>query len=72
VDGIHGPSCRKSAGHKSRYSVVNELRKHALLTTKIPARLEPVNLSHGDYKRLNGVTTMPCTWQALGLGFHVP
>ena len=59
TDGLHGLSCRKSAGRLARHSAVNELIKRALLTANIPARLEPTNLSHNDNKIPDGVTTMP-------------
>ena len=59
ASGIHGLSCRKSAGRLARHNAVNELIRRALLTAEIPSRLEPAKLSCTDDKRPDGVSTMP-------------
>ena len=39
--GTHGLSCLKSAGRYARHSAVNDIIKRALVSAKIPAKLEP-------------------------------
>ena len=43
--GIHGLSCRKSAGRHVRHSALNDLVKRALTSAEVPSRLEPSSLS---------------------------
>ena len=57
--GVHGLSCRRSAGRHSRHSAVNDLIKRALTAAEIPARLEPSCLSRNDGKRPDGLTLVP-------------
>ena len=57
--GVHGLSCRRSAGFHSRHSAVNYLIKRALAAATIPARLEPSCLSRNDGKRPDGLTLVP-------------
>ena len=70
--GIHGLSCRKSAGRILRHNALNDLIKRSLATVEIPSRLEPTSLSRSDGKRPDGITLMP--WkqgQCLSLGCDV-
>ena len=55
-NGRHGLSCRNQAGRWSRHNEVNHLIKRALVQAKIPATLEPSNLSSMDGKRPDGLT----------------
>jgi hypothetical protein len=57
--GIHGLSCRKSAGRVSRHAPINSLIKAALTTAEVPCRLEPRGLVRDDGKRPDGVTSIP-------------
>ena len=57
--GVHGLSCRKSAGRHLRHSALNDLVKRALATAEVPSRLEPSSLSRSDGKRPDGITMMP-------------
>ena len=53
----HGLSCGKQMGRLTRHNEVNRLIQRALVQAKIPARLEPSNLSRTDDKRPDGITT---------------
>ena len=55
-NGRHGLSCRNQVGRWSRHNEVNHLIKRALVQAKIPATLEPTNLSSIDGKRPDGLT----------------
>ena len=57
--GVHGLSCRKSAGRHARHSALNDLVKRALASAEVPSRLEPTSLSRSDGKRPDGLTMMP-------------
>jgi hypothetical protein len=57
--GVHGLSCRKSAGRHMRHSALNDLLKRSLAAAEIPSRLEPSSLSRSDGKRPDGMTMMP-------------
>jgi hypothetical protein len=59
--GVHGLSCRKSAGRTSRHAAINGIIKAALTTAEVPSRLEPRGLARDDGKRPDGVTSVP--WQ---------
>ena len=54
--GVHGLSCRKSAG---RHSTLNDLVKRALTSAEVSSRLELTSMSRSDGKRPNGLTMMP-------------
>ena len=58
-NGLHGLSCRKSAGRFTRHTLLNNLFKQALSTIHIPSVLEPPGLTRSDGKRPDGVTTVP-------------
>lgn len=57
--GVHGLSCRRSAGRWSRHSQINNTFARALRTAHIPVVLEPPGLSRSDGKRPDGVTQIP-------------
>jgi hypothetical protein len=59
--GVHGLSCRKSAGRTSRHAAINGIIKAALTTAEVPSRLEPRGLARDDGKQPDGVTSVP--WQ---------
>ena len=59
--GLHGLSCGLQMGRNSRHSQINDLIKRALVQAKIPAVLEPSNLSTSDGKRPDGLTLS--TWK---------
>ena len=61
-NGRHGLSCKKQIGRRSRHDEVNKLIKRAIVQAKIPAVLEPSNLSREDGKRPDGLTLS--TWKS--------
>lgn len=58
-NGLHGLSCRKSAGRWSRHSCLNDIIKRALVSASIPAVLEPPGIFRTDGKRADGLTLIP-------------
>ena len=59
--GRHGLSCKQQLGRWSRHNEVNHVIKRSLVQSKIPATLEPTNLSRLDGKRPDGLTYL--TWK---------
>lgn len=59
IDGLHGLSCRKSAGRISRHSCLNDLIKRALSSIDVPSVLEPVGMFRSDGKRADGMSLIP-------------
>ena len=59
VQGLHGLSCRFSAGRHPRHSALNEIVKLSLRSAGIPSVLEPVGIDRGDGKRPDGITIFP-------------
>ena len=57
--GLHGLSCRYSAGRIPRHTALNDIVKRGLLSAGIPAILEPLGLDRGDGKRPDGITVFP-------------
>ena len=57
--GVHGLSCRKSAGRFFRHAQVNDIIKRALSSAHIPSILEPNGVSRSDGKRPDGMTIYP-------------
>ncbi|CAH1116451.1 unnamed protein product [Phaedon cochleariae] len=57
--GVHGLSCKFSAGRFPRHSTVNDLIRRALTTSDIPAILEPLGISRDDGKRPDGMSLIP-------------
>ena len=58
-DGIHGLSCRLSAGRHPRHRIVNNILKQALGSAGFPAVTEPPGLCRSDGKRPDGMTLIP-------------
>ena len=46
--GVHGLSCRKSAGRFSRHAQINDIIKRGLSSAHIPSILEPNGVSRSD------------------------
>ena len=61
-NGRHGLACNLQIGRRSRHGQVNDLVKRALVQAKIPAILEPSNLSRKDGNKPDGLTLT--TWKA--------
>ena len=57
--GLHGLSCRFSAGRHPRHAALNDVIKRALQTAGIPSVLEPLGVDRGDGKRPDGLTIFP-------------
>ena len=57
--GLHGLSCRYSAGRLPRHSNLNDVVKRALATAGMPSWLEPLGLDRGDGRRPDGLTVFP-------------
>ena len=57
--GLHGLSCRYSAGRLPRHSNLNDVVKRALATAGVPSWLEPLGLDRGDGRRPDGLTVFP-------------
>ena len=57
--GLHGLSCKYSAGRFPRHSAMNEVIKRALQKTGLPSVLEPSGLDRGDGSRPDGITVFP-------------
>ena len=57
--GVHGISCKKSAGRFSRHSHVNNLMKKAFESAHVPMILEPQGISCTDEKRQDGMANFP-------------
>ena len=53
-----GLACKMQQGRIPRHNEVNNLIQRALVQARIPARLEPSNLSRTDGKRPDGITTL--------------
>ena len=57
--GVHGLSCKKSAGRFSRHTHVNNLIKRALESAHVPTILERQGVSYTDGERPDGMTIFP-------------
>jgi len=57
--GLHGLSCKYSAGRHPRHTAINDVVKRALQSAGIPSILEPVGVDRGDGKRPDGITIFP-------------
>ena len=57
--GLHGLSCRRSAGRQQRHSLLNDIIFRSLGRAKIQASKEPLGLVRSDGKRPDGVTLIP-------------
>ena len=58
-NGLHGLSCKRSAGRLPRHSQVNDLIKRALSSGGTAATREPYGISRHDGKRPDGMTMYP-------------
>ena len=58
-DGVHGLSCKKSAGRHPRHSACNDLIKRSLCSADFSAIREPLGVSRSDGKRPDGMTMLP-------------
>ena len=59
VRGLHGLSCRFSAGRHPRHAALNDVVRRALKSAGIPSIMEPVGVDRGDGKRPDGLTVFP-------------
>ena len=57
--GLHGLSCRYSAGRFPRHAALNDIVKRSLQRAGLPSVLEPLGLDRGDGKRPDGITIFP-------------
>lgn len=57
--GLHGLSCRRSAGRHRRHGWANEVILRSIRSLNIHAELEPTRLLRGDGKRPDGATIDP-------------
>ena len=57
--GLHGLSCKLSAGRHPRHSALNDVVKRYLRSAGVPSVLEPVGVDRGDGKRPDGITVAP-------------
>ena len=57
--GLHGLTCKFSAGCFPRHSAMNDVIKRALQKAGLPSVLEPPELDRGDGSRPNGITVFP-------------
>ena len=57
--GLHGLSCRYSAGRHPRHTALNDVIRRALQSAAIPSVLEPVGVDRGDGKRPDGISVFP-------------
>ena len=57
--GLHGLSCRFSAGRHPRHSALNDIIRRSLLSAGIPSVLEPAGTDRGDGRRPDGTTVFP-------------
>jgi hypothetical protein len=58
-DGLHGLSCKRSAGRISRHSHLNDILKRTLVSAGFASVLEPPGLCRADGKRPDGMTLIP-------------
>src|SRR6266536_310645 len=58
-DGLHGLSCRRSAGRSARHNNVNDIIQRAFKSAGIAAVREPPGLMRQDNKRPDGMTLIP-------------
>ena len=59
ADGVHGLSCKKSAGRHLRHALANDVIARGFRSADTPADLEPTGLLRGDGKRPDGATRIP-------------
>ena len=75
--GMHGLSCRYSAGRFSRHSAMNDVVKRTLHKALLPSVLEPPGLDRGDGSRPGGIIVFPFSggkslvWDRTFAGVHL-
>ena len=70
--GLHGLSCKYSAGRFPRHSAMNNVVKRALQNAGLLSVLEPPGLDRGDGSRPDGITVFQFSGgRSLCLGLHV-
>ena len=57
--GLHGLSCKYSAGRHPRHAALNDVIRRALQSAGLPTVLEPLGVDRGDGKRPDGITVFP-------------
>ena len=57
--GLHGLSCKYSAGRHPRHAALNEIVMRSLRSAGIPSILEPVGIDRDDGRRPHGITVFP-------------
>ena len=57
--GLHGLSCRRSAGRHARHSLLNDTIWRAFNKAGVQSTKEPTGLLRSDGKRPDGVTLIP-------------
>ena len=57
--GLHGLSCKYTAGRFPRHSAMNDVIKRTLQKAGLPSVLEPHGLDRGDGSRPDGITVFP-------------
>ena len=57
--GLHGLSCKYSAGRFPRHTAMNDVIKRALQKAGLPSVLEAPGLDRGDGSRPHGITVFP-------------
>lgn len=57
--GLHGLSCKYSAGRHPRHAALNDVIRRGLQSAGIPSVLEPPGVDRGDGKRPDGITVFP-------------
>ena len=67
--GLHGLSCKYSAGCFPRHSAMNDVIKRVLQNASLPSVLEPPGLDRGDGSRSDGITVFP--FSGVGVWFGI-
>ena len=57
--GVHGLSCRISAGRSARHHQINDFVYRSLSRANFPAKRKPARLLKADCKRPDGITLIP-------------
>ena len=57
--GLHGLSCKKSAGRWARHGLINDILRRGLSTANVPSILEPSGICRSDGKRVDGMSLVP-------------
>ena len=69
--GLHGLSCKYSAGHFPRHLAMNDVVKRALQKACLPSVLELPGLDRGDGSRPDGITVFPFRPVVVGVWFGI-